>query len=165
LGSLAVASSTPGSQLLSPAKLLKLNHARKAWFATARLAVRSRWSPLNAQRLRSGNVAPALSAAQVRAVPPESDVRTLSLFPRHRRHRRHCIIPIEAKPTATKRLAHYHRHCVIGVIGVVGLVIGVIASYRSNLTNSRKTTCAPSSSLRHRRHRLEMIGYTRFREA
>ena len=45
----------------------------------------------------------------------------------YRRHRRHCVIPIEANPPAANRLAHHHRDCVIGVIGV----IGVIASYRS----------------------------------
>jgi len=93
----------------------------------------------------------ALSAAQVRAVrlnPP----RAPSTILRHLRHLRHCVLPIEAKLTAAKRLAHHHCHCVVVVIGVVGLVICVIASDRSNPTHTLKTTCAPSSSLRHRRH-------------
>ena len=149
---------------------------RKAWFTTVRLAVRSRWSPLNAQRLRSDNVEPAPSAAQVRALRPESDVA---------HHRRFCVICVicviasyrskpnpqprndlrtiivtpssassassgsssaslrhtdRSQPPATYRLAHHHRHCVIGVIRVV---IGVIASYRS------KPIPLPRTDLRH----------------
>jgi hypothetical protein len=96
---------------------------RSSWFATRRSAVRSRSSPLVAQRIRSDNVTPALSAAQVQALRLESDARTPIVY---------CVICVIAsyrsKPTRQARSgAHHDRHCVI-------CVICVIASHRSKPT-------------------------------
>ena len=166
-GSLAVASSTPATQLLSPAKMLKLNHAEKpglqpgGWrFDPARLhsmlndsdritshllLQRPKFEPsaLNPTRAPSSFlrhlrhlrhcVIPIEAKPHSRepTCAPSSSLRHRRHLRHLRRHLRHCVIPIEAKPPATNRLAHYHRHCVIGVIYVICVVICVIASYRS----------------------------------
>ena len=59
-GSLAVASSTPATQLLSPAKLLKLNHAAKTMWGRPRI------SPIR-QVARAGPVEVFVRSAEVLA--------------------------------------------------------------------------------------------------
>jgi len=88
-----------------------------------------------------------------------------ALNPARAHHRRFCVICVicviasyRSKPNPQPR----NDLRTIGVIGVIGLVICVIASFRSNPNHNRETTCAPSASLRRRRHCVIDSGITQY---